>query len=39
MGQLLRKGNEVWFEYVIPHKQTLKDKLKSTGIRFHIEKD
>jgi len=39
MGHLLKKNSEIWFEYVLPNPPNLKDKLKQTGLRFHIEKD
>lgn len=39
MGVLMRVKNELWFEYVLPPVPTLKEKLKQTSLRFHIEKE
>jgi hypothetical protein len=39
MGVLVRVKNELWFEYVLPPVPTLKEKLKQTSLRFHIEKE
>jgi malate/lactate dehydrogenase len=39
MGQILKKGNEVWFEYVIPIVNNPKDKMRQTGLRLMIDKE
>jgi hypothetical protein len=39
MGVLMRVKNELWFEYVLPTVPSLKEKLKQTSLRFHIEKE
>jgi hypothetical protein len=39
MGVLLKNRNEIWFEYVLPTVPTLKDKMKQTSLRFHLEKE
>ena len=39
MGQLMKEDNQIWFQYILPQPPTLKEKLKQTGMRFHVEKE
>ncbi len=38
MGQLWKRGNEVWFEYVLPPLPPGKERPKQTAMRLFLDK-